>query len=219
MASDLYCSRGDVTKRLPAGAVVSVVGLVESSIATTNVITFDGHGLETDDVVSVRATEGGTLSSPFVAGTSYYAIRLSNSTFSLASSAGGAALDITTNGVGMVVTREPAFDDVIEFYSRWADSFFAAHLVPFTAGAIPALVKGIVADLSAKRILNIAGQDSAVLNTAELAAKAMLERHEKGRTVRDEDATASANSAISETMSATADPRGWHESDGAGTIP
>ncbi len=216
MAADLYCSRSDVTKRLPAGAVVSVVGVVESSLAATDVITFDGHGLETDDVVSVRAADGGTLSAPFVAGTNYYAIRLSNSTFKLAATAGGAALDITTNGTSMFVTREPDFETHIEFYSRWCDSFFVAHTVPFTPGAIPALVRGITADLSAKKILNIAGQDSAVLNAAEVASKAMLERHVKGIPVRDANATSSASSAIVTSLVSTdTDPRGW----GTGTLP
>lgn len=214
--ANLYCSRGDVTRRLPAGSVVSVVGVVESSLATTNVITFDGHGLETNDIVSVRAAEGGTLSAPFAAGTSYYAIRLSNGTFSLAATLSGAAIDITTNGVSMFVLREPDFDSHIEFYSRWCDSFFVGHVVPFTAGAIPALVSGITADLSAKKILNIAGQDSATLNTAEIASKAMLERHVKGITIRDASATASANSAVVTSLVASGlDPRGW----GTGMLP
>lgn len=215
MTADLYCSRSDVAKRLPPGALPSAAGLVASCLAGTNAITYDGHGLETDDPVTVRAYEGGTLSAPLVAGTTYYAVRLTNATFKLAATAGGAAIDITSDGVSMVVVRDPNFEEIIEFYSRWADGFFPAHLVPF-ASPVPVLVKGIVADLAAKRLLNIAGQDSAVLNTAELAAKAQLERFlTNAMPIRDVTATASANRAITSTLASIADPRGW----GSGSLP
>jgi hypothetical protein len=209
MASDLYCARADVGRRLPLGSLPSSSGLLASSVASTDVLTYDGHGLETDDQVTVRAIEGGTLSAPLVAGTVYYAIRLSNSTFRLAATAGGAAIDITSNGVWMLVTREPSYDETIEFYSRWVDGFFPAHLVPFEA-PVPALVKGLVADLSAKRLLNIAGQDSAVVAAAELAAKAQLERYVANAIpLRDATATAPSNLAITSTLGSTNDSRGW----------
>jgi hypothetical protein len=213
--ADLYCSRSDVAKRLPPGGLPSAMGLVASSLSGTDVITYDGHGFETDDPVTVRAVEGGSLSSPLAAGTTYYVIRLSNSTFKLAATAGGSAIDLTSDASEMVVLRDPAFDDIIEFYSRWVDGFFPAHLVPFQV-PIPVLVKGIVADLAAKRLLNIAGQDSAILNTAELAAKAQLERYfSNGMPVRDEKATSSANAAVSSTVASAGDPRGW----GSGVLP
>ena len=123
MAQDLYCSRGDVTARLPPGTVVSPAGILASCLASTDVLTYDGHGLETDDEVTVRAASAGTLSAPLAAGTTYYAIRLSNAAFKLAATAGGAALNITSDGVEMIVAREPKFDDTIEFVSRWAETF------------------------------------------------------------------------------------------------
>lgn len=218
MTENLYASRSDVAKRLPPGALGSDAGLVASCLAGTDVITYDGHGFETDDVVKLRAIEDGTLSAPLVAGTSYYVIRTDNAHFQLAATAGGSAINITSDGVSMIVSRDPNYDEIIEFYSRWADSFLPAHLVPFTA-PIPVLVKGIVADLAAKRLLNTAGQDSAVLNTAELAAKAQLERFAKnGLNVRDANATASSNKAITSTLTSTADSRGWCPS-GSGSIP
>jgi hypothetical protein len=198
-----------VNRRLPPGSIVSAAGIVFSSVATTDVITYDGHGLETDDEITLRATEGGTLSAPFVAGTTYYARRISNSTFSIAATAGGAALNITTDGVSMMVTREPNFDDHIEFYSRWADAFIP-HAVPLDT--VPAIVKGIVADLTAKKILNIAGQDSAILNAAELASKAILERFAKGIPIRDAAVSAPTNLAIATVLGDDADEtdlRGW----------
>lgn len=209
MATDLYCSRGDVTARLPPGTVVSPAGMLASCLASTDVLTYDGHGLETNDEVTVRAASAGTLSAPLVAGTIYYAIRLTNSTFKLAASAGGAALNITSDGVEMVVTREPKFDDVIEFVSRWADTFLPAHVVPLAAPIHP-LVRGVVADVSAKRILNANGQDSAAVTAAELAGKAILERHAAGMPLRGGTAQTPANLAITATsVSSGSDPRGW----------
>lgn len=209
MATDLYCSRADVTARLPPGTVVSPAGILASCLASTDVLTYDGHGLETDDEVTVRAASAGTLSAPLVAGTVYYAIRLSNAAFKLAASAGGAAINITSDGVEMIVTREPKFDDVIEFVSRWADTFLPAHVVPLTAPIHP-LVRGVVADVSAKRILNANGQDSAAVTAAELAGKAILERFAAGMPLRGGTAQTPSNLAITATsVSSGSDPRGW----------
>ncbi len=196
---------------------MSAGGIGASVDATTNIFEYDGHGLETDDAVIVRVIEGGNLAAPLVDGTTYYAIRLSNSTFNLSATPAGAAIDITTSSTDMVISREPSFDEMIEFYSRWADTFLPAHLVPLT-GTIPAIIKGIVADLAAKRILNIAGQDSAVLNAAELASKAMLERFSKGLPTRDVNVSSSANKAVTSALGTTSDPRGWAP-NGSGTLP
>ena len=107
MASDLYCSRADVTARLPPGAITSPTGILASCLASSDVLTYDGHGLETDTPVTVRAASAGTLSAPLAEGTTYYAIRLSNAAFKLAATAGGSAINITSNGVEMIVTRRP----------------------------------------------------------------------------------------------------------------
>ena len=209
MAADLYCSRGDVTARLPPGAVVSPAGILASCLASTDVLTYDGHGLETDDEVTVRAASAGTLSAPLAAGTVYYAIRLSNAEFKLAATAGGSAINITSNGVEMTVIREPKFDDVIEFCSRLADTSLPAHLVPLTA-PIPPLVRGCVADMAAKRVLNANGQNSEAVKATDLEAKAILERFAAGMPLRGGTAQTPANLAITATsVSSGADPRGW----------
>ena len=211
MATDLYCSRADVTARLPPGAVVSPAGMLASCLASTDALTYDGHGLETDDEVTVRAADvGGTLSAPLAAGTVYYAIRLTNAAFKLAATAGGAAINITSNGVEMTVIREPKFNDVIEFCSRLADTSLPAHLVPLTAPIHP-LVRGVVADMSAKRILNANGQNSEAVKAVDLEAKAILERFAAGLPLRGAAVTGPANLAITATAvsSASSDPRGW----------
>ncbi len=208
MTADLYCSRSDVSKRLPPGSLVSTSSLIDSSTASTDEISCDGHGFETNDTVTFRALDGGTLSAPLAEGTVYYAIRVDNATFKVAATSGGAAINLTTNGVSMVVMRDPNYDEMIEFYSRWVDGFFPANRVPFTS-PIPVLVRGIVADLAAKRLLNIAGQDSAILTAELAAAKAQLDRYlTNGMPVRDATAGASTNLAITNANLA-ADPRGW----------
>lgn len=213
---DLYCTRADVMRRLPPTAVGSPSAVAASSLAGSNVITLDGHGLETGDEVTVRAVEGGSLSAPLVEGTTYYAIRVNHASFKLAATAGGTAIDLTTNAVEMMVIREPSFDEHIQFYSRWADGILPGHLVPLTAPIHP-VVAGVVADCVAKRVLNIGGQDSAVLNATELASKAILERHATGLVLRGAPVTASANLAVTTTLGTTADPRGWAPT--GGTLP
>ena len=197
-----------MTRRLPLGSVSSSSGLIAATSTSANTFTYDGHGLESGDPITLRAAEGGTLSAPLVEGTRYYAIRVSNSAFSVAASSGGAAIDITTSAVSVVVTREPDFEDTIEFYSRWADTCLPAHLVPLEFPIHP-FVKGIVADLAAKRILNGIGKDSAVVTAAEVEAKAQLVRFATGLPLRGANVTTSANLAISSSVASTGDPRGW----------
>jgi hypothetical protein len=189
--------------------------LVDSSIASTDVVTLDGHGFETDDEIAFRAAEGGTLSAPLVAGTTYYAIRLNDVTFKVSATAGGAAINLSSDGVSMVVAVALPVDDVLEFYSRWVDGFMPAHVVPFT-GTIPVMVKAIVAELSAKKLLQLAGHVSDAVNVAELAAKAQLERWSKGIPLRDAAVTSAANKAVVTSIAVVgADPRGW----GSGELP
>jgi hypothetical protein len=213
VTADLYCSRADVNRRLPFGSIVSSAAIVASSLATSNVVTCDGHGLETNDAITVRAAEGGSLSAPLVEGTTYYVRRINASAFELAATVGGAAIDITSDAIEMMVIREPSYDEHIEFYSRWADAFLPAHLVPLQAPIHPTVL-GIVADLAAKKILAISGQDSKILDSAELASKAMLERFAAGLPLRGAAVTASANLAVT-SSNLTADARGW----GSGSLP
>jgi hypothetical protein len=208
MASDLYCSRRDVNRWLPSGELTGSSRIAASALASNDTITLDGHGFETDDEVTVRAAEGGTLPAPLVEGTTYYAIRVTNATFKLAATAGGAAINITADGESVVIVKQPPYDDVIEYYSRWADTFIP-HLAPLEAPIHP-LVKGLVAQLAAKALLNLDGKSSEIVNQAELAAKAQLERFAKGVPLRGADATSSANNAVTATVTSdTPDPRGW----------
>lgn len=219
MPANLYCSRADVNRQLPIGLPISPSGIVASCLASTDALTLDGHGLDTGSEVSVRAGEGGTLSSPLAEGTTYYAIRVSNSVFKLATSSAnasaGTAINITTNGVSMIVVREPRYDEQIEKYSRWVDGMMPGHVVPFgVTEDVPAFVREIVAGCVAARLLEDGGQSSELVKERELAGKAMLERYATGLTLRGVTTTASSNRAVRASASTTttprtADPRGW----------
>lgn len=209
-----YATRAELyTYGLRRGVVSNEGRLVASSLASTNVLTLDGHLFETNDRVQVRAIQGGTLSAPLVAGTVYFVIRLSDSTFSLATSADGSAIDLTTNGEAMIVTPELPIDDLLEAYSRFVDDFIP-HLVPL-ASPYPVTVVRVVCELTAAKLLSLTGQASASMTDAEIAAKAQLERWVKGQPIRDVAVTASSNMAITSTAGDVADPRGW----GSGSLP
>lgn len=210
-----YCTRGDLYKYgLQRGLLSQQGRLVASSLSGTDTIELDGHGLETDDEVVFRAEDGGTLSAPLVAGTTYYAIRINESHFKVAAAPAGAAINLTTDGVSMLVGCPLPYDEVIEFYSAFVDGC-VPHAVPFTS-PVPVLVRGIVAELSAKKLLMLAGQTSIALDDAVKAAREQLKEWGRGVPIRDANVTASANRAIvSSLVSSGGDPRGW----GSGSLP
>ncbi len=201
------------------GTMPSPSSLVASSVAGTDVVTLDGHGFETGDALLLRAVDQGVLSAPLVDGTTYYAIRLSDSTFKVAATSTGAAIDLTSTGIEMVVSRPLEFDYWIGFYSRWADTSLPGHLVPMgRVHAVPSVVEGIVADLVAKRMFNVSGQASDTLKQMEIDSSAQLARFAKGLPIRDANATAPANLAVASTLVSSSDARGWVPL-GSGTLP
>ncbi len=215
-AADLY------TFGLRRGVLSNPGREVESSVASTNVLTLDGHLFETDDEVTLRAVDGGTLSAPLVAGTVYYVVRLTDSTFSLAATAGGAVIDLTTNGDLMMVHSELPIAALLEAYSRFVDDFIP-HIVPLeadeTTGAYPVTVVRIVCELAAAKLLSLSGQASVSMTEAEVGAKAQLERWLKGMPIKETGITASSNrSHVSSYATTATDPRGWHGADGLGKL-
>lgn len=202
-----YATRADLYRYgLPRGLLANPARLCASVEDSTDTFELDAHGFETDDQLLFRPEEGGELPAPLVAGTTYYAIRVTDSTFKVSATQGGAAINLTTDGVSVLVAIALPVDEVLEFYSRFVDPFLPAHLVPLTA-PYPVTVTAIVAKLAAKELLRIAGQTSISMTEEEIGAKAQLERWAKGVPLRDSRATASANLAISE--GSTGDPRGW----------
>lgn len=199
-----YATREDLHRYgLRGGAVVNPGRLAESAVGT-DAFTLDGHGIETDWLVTLRAEAGGALPSPLVAGATYYAIRDSESTFRVAASPGGPAIDLTTIGVSVVVTTPLPIDEMLEYFSRYVDDFLPAEFVPLSA-PYPLTIVIIVCQLTAAALYRLTGQESASMQEVELGAKAKIERWSKGLGVVG--VAGSANLAYGE--SAFADLRGW----------
>jgi len=71
----------------------------------TEVCTSNGHPFADGDLVTVSSTT--TLPSPLLASTLYEIRDATNSTFKLAATAGGPAIDLTTTGTGTATTPRP----------------------------------------------------------------------------------------------------------------
>lgn len=212
-----YATRQDLYRYAPVrGSLTSSSRIVSSSSATTDTLELEGHGLETDDTLQLRAVEGGTLSAPLVATTTYYAIKVDDSRFKVAATAGGAAIDLTTAGVSMVLVVALPVDEVLEFYSRFVDGLLPAHAVPL-ASPYPVTIVALVAELAAKRLQLIAGTSSESMKEIEIGAQAQLQRYAAGIPLRDSRVATSTNKAIRDTAgnSTTGDARGW----GSGSLP
>jgi len=84
-------------------STVGRVGVVEAADLTNNDITSPSHGFVADDRVVLEQIEAETTPVGLTAGTLYFVIAtgLTSDIFRLATTSGGAAIDITAVGVGM----------------------------------------------------------------------------------------------------------------------
>jgi hypothetical protein len=209
LVSDLYCKRSDLYKYgLPRGMIANPGRLCASVLAATNTFELDGHGFGTDDALIVRAEAGGNVPAPLVANATVYAIPINEQTFKVAAAASGPPIDLTTDGDQVVVATPLPFDEVIEFYSRFADACMP-NVVPLdNTKPYPILVVATVAELAARKLLLLSGQTSVSMSELELSTKAQLERWSSGGTIRDPNVTHSTNLAYSESV--PRDVRGWN---------
>lgn len=210
MTSDVYARRGDLYKYgLPRG-LLGLQGRVVRADASADTFELNGHGFEDDDRVVFRAAEGGSLPTGISASTVYYAKRVTDAVFQVAATAGGSAVTFSTSGAAVLAAAPLPIDEVLEYYSRWVDDVIP-QVAPLTAdesGLYPVIVRGVVAELSARKLLWLSGQRSETVDAYELAAKAQLERWAKGAGVRD-SRQKTANLSVSSAVSTAGDPRGW----------
>lgn len=198
MAVDVYCTREDqYTHGLPRGALANPGRLVADINTTTGVYALDGHGFEgpgSRTAVTFRTEDGGTQQTGITAGTTYYAEALTDSTFQVyAASTGGSAMVPASAGSLVVVVAPLA--DLREYYSRWVDSFFPAHAVPFKA-PYPPFIVGITAQLANHPTLLATGQRSESLKEVETAAAVQIKRFAAGMPLRSSLATSPTNTAV-----------------------
>jgi hypothetical protein len=204
--SDLYAYG------LQRGGVQNAGRLAASVNITSNTITLDVHGFALNDLVRFRADAGGSLPSPLVAGTDYYAIPAGESVFSVAATAGGAAIDLVTSGSRILVIAPLPIDSALKWASRLIDDMLAGHPVPLEA-PIPEIVRMTCAELAAGKLQSLRGAASQSLAAMSDAAQKRLLRWASGVPVRGEGAQEPAQLSASAGVPYS-DARGWNRFGG-----
>lgn len=209
MAASEYCTAEDLHNLggLPRGALPNPGRLVASVDASANVCTLDGHGFATNTPLWFRAEAGGALPSPLVEGTSYFAIALTESRFSVSATFGGSAIDLTTTGGEFVAISPLPKTAAIQFASAIVDDSLWAARVPMTV-PYPVTVVAITAILAASYLLSFTGQLQGTLADAIASARTRMADWARGVTVSGPNAPPPANMAVLGTGRA-ADPRGY----------
>lgn len=192
-----YATQADVYKfGLPRGALGNPGRIADSALAATSTVTLSEHGFSTGSPITFRVTEGGTMAAPLVAGTVYYAIYETDSTFQVSSTPDGESpITLTADAVQMIVTADLPFSDVLLYYSRFVDGFLPAHAVPLPA-PYPITVVATVAELAAKRLQILSGVLSGSMDEVEAAAAKKLARWAATLPVRDAQGASPANLSV-----------------------
>lgn len=213
MAEDRYCEPANLHDfGLPRGAVPNP-GRVASSVSTaSNWIELEGHGFASGDAVLFRAERGGVLASPLAAGVTYYALPVTDDTFRVSETVGGSAVDLTTEGEGVIVIAPLPILESISWASRLIDDMLPAHVVPLTA-PYPAIVVMTCAELASGKLLGSNGAKSKSLTEMVDFARTRLARWAKGVPIRGENAPKAANLAVVATLPYD-DARGWNRYGG-----
>jgi hypothetical protein len=202
-----YCNQADCYAFIPPGMTANPGRLIASVSTSSEVLTLDGHGLATDDPITFRLESGGSMPSPLVVGTTYYAIRVNDSQFSVSTAVGGGAVNLSTAGSNLILIRPLPWATWITQASDTVEQSLPQHVTPIT-GTIPESVKMFTAVLVAQKALAYAGSSSAVLQPQLEWWASMVSKWSKGQPIRGAVVPASANLAIT-TTAASNDPRGW----------
>lgn len=204
----MYCEAADVYDfGVPRGSIPNAGRLVSSTSAGTDAFELDEHGFADDDPVIFRAEASGSLPSPIVAGTTYYALVLDAHRFAVAAVAGGVAIDLTTAGSRVLVLAPLPIDAAISWASRVIDDMLPAHVVPLTA-PYPEIVRMTCAELAAGKLAARSGTTSSSLASILEGAMKRVERWARTIPIRGTNAPKSAGLACAVAV-ATRDPGGW----------
>ena len=178
-----YCERSDVFRWFPRGGVSNPARFVSAVSASSETLTVDGHGLQLNDEVTFRAESGGTLPSPLVAGTTYYAIPVTDSTFQISTTSGGAAVNITTTGSNTLLIVQLPWDEWIESATSEMECTLPAHVVPLVS-PYPAVVTRYTAGLVAEMAMIFCGVNSEAIATQMDRVREELKIWRKGIPIR-----------------------------------
>lgn len=209
-----YCTTSELYEKggAPRGIFANPSRAVAAVSVATDTLTLDDHGLTLDTPVTLRAEAGGSLPSPLVADVVYYAIPVTSSTFRLASTAGGTAINLTTTGSNVVVIVPLPVTSWIESASAMVDQMLVGHAVPLSA-PYPELVVQVTATLAAAYGLGYVGHALANIEAKLQWAQQMLRHWSPGTPLRGASVPVSANLAAIG-PSTGYDPRGWVPSGG-----
>jgi hypothetical protein len=189
--------------------------MVHSVNASGNTITLDEHGFSDGDELSFRPDGvDGVLPAPLTDGTTYYAIAVDDARFSVATSSGGSAIDLTTAGERVHVIERIPYDSTIAWASRVVDDHLPAHIVPLVE-PYPEIIRMTTAELAATKLMGRQGSVQKSLSDVLTLAQTRIERWARGVPVRGPNTPARANLAAS-ASAPYLDRSGWR--DGSGTI-
>ncbi len=201
------CTPADVHSfGLPRGAAPNPARpVVVDAVSDTFVL--DQHGQALGDPIKLRPDAGGEAPEPLVQGVTYYCVPLDESTFQLAATPTGAAIDLITPGRRVLVICKSPVAAAITFVSRMLEDGMPGHVVPFT-DPVPDIVRMTCAELAGARVMALSGTQSVAFGSLLDQAKKRLEKWAIGVPVRDVRATPPANLASAVSVPRL-DLRGW----------
>jgi len=157
----------------------------------TNSFELEGHGLGANASVSFRAEAGGSLTSPLVAGTRYYALVVDDDHFQVSLTSGGAAVDLLTTGSRVLLITPLPIDAKIEYASELIQDLIPSALLPLVQ-PYPRIVVMTCAELAAGALGYYAGEVSKSMSELLDLARKRLDRWSKGVPIRGTNAPVSA---------------------------
>lgn len=197
-----YATAADLYRHGCPRALLSDDRRAVTADASTNAFTLDAHGFEAGDVVEFFGT---TLPSPLASATSYYVVEPTASTFKVAATSGGSAVDLTTAGsadLDVVLSLATEITEALEQASRLVDTYVVGHVVPFES-PFPPFVVWAVAKVAARELLTRRGRRDDLIFEAADRALSEVRRMTRGVTMRDVKAPEQATVA---SWSASASP-------------
>lgn len=193
-----YCLPDDLYKygAIPCGSLASPGRTIDSVSTASDTLSLDSHGFAADTVVRFRAVGGGELPAPLAAGTDYFVIVVDDWSFSVALTAGGAAVNLTSEGTTFVALVSLPVAEAIEAASRFIDDALPAHVIPLEE-PVPPVVRYTAAQMAGALLLAGTGAQSESLGGVFDQAQKRLAQWAKGRPIRGENAPATAQLSLS----------------------
>lgn len=167
---------------LPAESCTAPARALANIFATENAFELAGHGLADGDFVRFMAT-GDTattpaaLPAPLSGALLYQAVPLGGDLFQVRPQAGGAVVDLTTTGAGVISVVPdymPKLDAILYSMARWCDDHAIPYSPPFDENAPPDSLLKCACELAALKFAMVvrAASPSYSLDDVKAAADA-----------------------------------------------